>query len=79
MRRPLFRFAVGLATVAALTVVSPRPVSTQINPLAFDQGANGLGLALRQLPVEGTVLYVTAHPDDENNGDRKSTRLNSSH
>ena len=28
----------------------------------------GLGLALRQLPVEGTVLYVTAHPDDENNG-----------
>ena len=36
--------------------------------MKFDQGATGLGLALRQLPVEGTVLYVTAHPDDENNG-----------
>jgi len=68
MRRSYFRLTAGLATVAALTVVSPRVVSTQINPLAFDQGASGLGLALRQLPVEGTVLYVTAHPDDENNG-----------
>src|SRR5262245_53440328 len=27
-----------------------------------------LGLALRRLPVMGTVLVVTAHPDDENNG-----------
>lgn len=68
MRRATFRFTVGLAAVAAMTVVSPRPVATQINPLAFDQGASGLGLALRQLPIEGSVLYVTAHPDDENNG-----------
>lgn len=68
MRRSYLRLTAGLATVAALTVVSPRVVSTQINPLAFDQGASGLGLALRQLPVEGSVLYVTAHPDDENNG-----------
>ena len=68
MHRSALRLTVGLATVAALFVVSPRPVATQINPLAFDQGASGLGLALRQLPVEGSVLYVTAHPDDENNG-----------
>ena len=68
MRRPLLRVTVGLAAVMALTLVSPRPVQTQINPLNFDQGASGLGLALRQLPVEGSVLYVTAHPDDENNG-----------
>ena len=68
MRRSTFRLTVGLAAVAALTLASSRPVATQINPLAFDQGASGLGLALRQLPVEGSVLYVTAHPDDENNG-----------
>lgn len=68
MHRSTFRLTVGLAAVAALTVASPRSVSTQVNPLAFDQGATGLGLALRQLPVEGSVLYVTAHPDDENNG-----------
>lgn len=68
MRRPLLRVTVGLAAVMTLTLVSPRPVQTQINPLSFDQGASGLGLALRQLPVEGAVLYVTAHPDDENNG-----------
>jgi len=53
--------AVGLATV-------PHRVTTQVTPLHLDQGAIGLGLALRQLPVEGSVLYVTAHPDDENNG-----------
>ena len=32
------------------------------------KGALALGLALRRLPVAGSVLYVTAHPDDENNG-----------
>ncbi len=40
----------------------------QLAPLPQDQGANGLGLALRRLPVAFNVLYVTAHPDDENNG-----------
>lgn len=44
------------------------PVVTQVTPRAFDEGATGLALALRRLPVEGRVLYVTAHPDDENNG-----------
>lgn len=56
--------AFGLAAVAALL---PQPVATQITPLRLDQGSTGLGLALRQLPVEGAVLYVTAHPDDEDN------------
>lgn len=68
MRSFTIRLSAGIAAVAAMTVVSPTRVETQVNPLAFDQGASGLGLALRQLPVEGTVLYVTAHPDDENNG-----------
>jgi hypothetical protein len=58
-------------SVAAIAVVlflaSPR-ASTQVTPLNFDTGPTGLGLALRQLPVEGSMLYVTAHPDDENNG-----------
>ena len=49
-------------------LAAPAGVRTQVTPLKFDQGATGLGLALRQLPVEGSVLYVTAHPDDENNG-----------
>jgi LmbE family N-acetylglucosaminyl deacetylase len=57
------------ATFAAAAVgLAPHAASTQVTPVRFDQGATGLGLALRQLPVEGSVLYVTAHPDDENNG-----------
>jgi LmbE family N-acetylglucosaminyl deacetylase len=59
---------VTLATALAVLVAASRPVQTQVRPLRFDEGATGLGLALRQLPVEGAVLYVTAHPDDENNG-----------
>ncbi len=37
-------------------------------PLDFDRGATGLGLALRRVGTTGRVLYVTAHPDDEHNG-----------
>ena len=40
----------------------------QLAPVPQDTGATGLGLALRRLPVSFNVLYVTAHPDDENNG-----------
>src|SRR5689334_22861782 len=40
----------------------------QLRPVPEDQGADGLGLALRHLTTSGSVLYVTAHPDDENNG-----------
>lgn len=40
----------------------------QLAPIPQDTGATGLGLALRRLPVSFNVLYVTAHPDDENNG-----------
>ena len=59
----------SLAALLAAAIASiPSPVTTQVTPLRLDQGPNGLGLALRHLPVEGAVLYVTAHPDDENNG-----------
>src|SRR5262245_65416241 len=58
-------------SVIALFVVllaAGRPAAAQLAPLPLDQGAAGLGLALRRLPVTARVLYVTAHPDDENNG-----------
>lgn len=32
-----------------------------------DEGVTGFGLALRKLPKTASVLYITAHPDDENN------------
>ena len=44
------------------------PVGAQLRPVPQDEGTNGLALALRHLPTSGSVLYVTAHPDDENNG-----------
>ena len=56
-------------TAAVVWAFSARaPIQAQVTPLHFDQGAIGLGLALRQLPNDGAVLMVTAHPDDENNG-----------
>ena len=59
----------GLAAALATGIAAiPHRVATQVTPLHIDEGATGLALALRQLPVEGSVLYVTAHPDDENNG-----------
>src|SRR5262245_10091694 len=57
-------------SVIALFVVllaAGRPAAAQLAPLPLDQGGTGLGLALRKLPVTARVLYVTAHPDDENN------------
>jgi LmbE family N-acetylglucosaminyl deacetylase len=50
------------AQARAVTVTLP------FDPLPYDQGATGLGLALRRLGATGRVLYVTAHPDDEDNG-----------
>ncbi len=70
-RRPAARFlAVPFLVVFTLILVliPAAPASAQLAPLPQDQGATGLGLALRRLPVAFNVLYVTAHPDDENNG-----------
>lgn len=68
MRARLIRYALSATVVAAVLTLAAPPVATQVTPLNFDTGPAGLGLALRQLPVEGSMLYVTAHPDDENNG-----------
>jgi len=56
-------FAVILAVFCAAS-----PVAAQLRPVPQDEGTNGLALALRRLPTSGSILYVTAHPDDENNG-----------
>jgi LmbE family N-acetylglucosaminyl deacetylase len=42
-------------------------VAAQLPELDEDQGISGYGLALRRLPTLGSVLYITAHPDDEDN------------
>ena len=55
------------ALVTAVTLWAA-PAGAQLAPLPLDLGGNGLGLALRRVPVVGRILYVTAHPDDESNG-----------
>jgi LmbE family N-acetylglucosaminyl deacetylase len=58
-----------LAASALLCAAAAAPgARAQLAPLPHDQGAAGLGLALRRLGVTARVLYVTAHPDDEHNG-----------
>src|SRR5688572_4928500 len=61
-RRPLHRGA-----MVALTFALAAPCLAQVTPLQYDEGPVGLALALRRLPTAARVLYVTAHPDDENN------------
>jgi len=39
----------------------------QYEPLAADRGADAQAFAHRRLGVTGSLLYITAHPDDENN------------
>ncbi len=56
------------AIVNVILLLAASRSEAQLAPLPQDQGAAGLGLALRRLPVSFNVLYVTAHPDDENNG-----------
>src|SRR4029453_14153087 len=58
-----------LAAVALASLASSSPSAQgSFQPLEFDRGATGLGLALRRVGTTARVLYVTAHPDDEHNG-----------
>lgn len=52
----------------ALLLLGRLSLEAQLVPLPQSRGAAGLALAMRRLPVVGSVLYVTAHPDDEHNG-----------
>jgi len=68
MSRRIVQSTLSAAVMAAVMFALSPPVATQVTPLPLDMGPVGLGLALRHLPNDGSVLYVTAHPDDENNG-----------
>ncbi len=69
MRNP--RFLAGcVAAAAALQwqVGAQQPVPQyRIQPLTDLTGAPALSLAMRKLTTIGTVVHMTAHPDDENN------------
>lgn len=64
---PRRRVCLALLAAAAVTAGLVGRARSQLAPLPYDQGSPGLGLALRRLGVTGRILYVTAHPDDENN------------
>src|SRR4029079_14654861 len=65
----IHRFFRRLCAVGVVCILGALgAVHAQRVPIPQDQGANGLGLALRRLGVTARVLYVTAHPDDEHNG-----------
>jgi LmbE family N-acetylglucosaminyl deacetylase len=56
------------ATVLALLFLVPlAPAEPPLQPLDLDRGASGLALALRKVGVSARVLWVSAHPDDEDN------------
>ena len=62
--------AVAVAAAAAVQWQSgaQQPVPQyRIQPLTDLTGAPALSLALRKLTTIGTVVHMTAHPDDENN------------
>ncbi len=71
--------AVALATALAVPVGAraqwrPAPVLTRMGdegpsgPLDIDRGAEGLWQKLLKLRTTASVLYTTAHPDDEESG-----------
>ena len=60
-----FLLTLVLALVQASLWVTP--LKAQLAPVAYDEGALGLGFALRKLPTTGSFLMITAHPDDEDN------------
>src|SRR5690606_21634596 len=58
-----FRLAILVLSLTALIM----PSLSQLQPLHYDEGVTGLGLALRKLSTTGSLLHITAHPDDEDN------------
>ena len=59
-----WRTAVALATVAVACTVNSADAPPLLSPDSMDAGE--IQLALQKLNVLGRVLYVAAHPDDEN-------------
>ncbi len=59
---------VALGLVAGLVVLSTLALAEPpLRPLVLDRGSTGLALALRKVGVSARVLWVSAHPDDEDN------------
>ena len=58
-RRPALRACIATAALVAVGIV--------LNAAVPDRGQVALALALRKLATIGTVMHVTAHPDDEPN------------
>ena len=67
MKTMLCRPCLQLAIVALCASVV-RADSARGGGDFLDRGLTGLALALRRLDVGASVLWVVAHPDDENNG-----------
>jgi len=66
--RSWFAPTIGIAlTLFALTTLGPGPSLADPRPRQPMDAAE-IRLALQKLDVVGTVLYVGAHPDDENSG-----------
>ncbi|MGA8111904.1 MAG: PIG-L family deacetylase, partial [Acidobacteriaceae bacterium] len=79
-RRPTRRLAARIVA-AALACVSTLAASAQVvpwrtqiaaspdaQPLAVDRGADGLAQTLRKLNTWASLLFIVAHPDDEDGG-----------
>ena len=54
-------------SLLALLLTSSFSTTPAAGPVTDERGLVGLQLMLRKLAVTGTVMHVTAHPDDENN------------
>jgi LmbE family N-acetylglucosaminyl deacetylase len=54
--------------VVALLFCLPSSLGGQSQELAIDRGFVGLSQALDRLPFTSRVMFVAAHPDDENSG-----------
>ncbi|MBI5835980.1 MAG: PIG-L family deacetylase [Candidatus Eisenbacteria bacterium] len=65
MRRVTFRLLLPAVLVLALSGVSQSPACADARPRDIMDAAE-LRLALSKLRVVGSVLFVAAHPDDEN-------------
>jgi LmbE family N-acetylglucosaminyl deacetylase len=57
-----------LLAVACALCGALAPAEPPLQPLVLDRGATGAALALRKVGVSARVLWVSAHPDDEDNG-----------
>jgi LmbE family N-acetylglucosaminyl deacetylase len=62
---PITKLGLALSLIfSSATPLLTRTARAQVRPV-YDQGATGLGLALRRLQTTASVLHVGAHPDDE--------------